>query len=180
MKAIKSFLSRHDTGFCEKDYVHATLACLSMKMCHTVLGGTFDRFHLGHERLIERAVEIGDFVTIGITSDRFSGKDVEPFETRQKAVERYLKSRGCEKYRIVVLNDPFGPTLTDHSMDRLIVSEETYLRALELNRLRTSKGLKELEIIRMPMVGAEDGRPISSSRIRQGEINRTGCLIKKG
>ncbi|MFV2040405.1 MAG: phosphopantetheine adenylyltransferase [Candidatus Hydrothermarchaeales archaeon] len=147
---------------------------------HVALGGTFDRFHRGHEMLIEKAVELGDFVTIGITTDRFSGKDVEPFETRKNAVEEYLNRSKNKGYRIAVLEDPFGPAVSDDTMDALVISEETFARGVELNSLRRKRGLPELELVKLPMVNAEDGRPISSSRIRQGEIDRTGCLIKKG
>ncbi len=147
---------------------------------HVALGGTFDRFHLGHERLIERAVEIGDFVTLGITTNRFSGKYVEPFETRKNAVEEYLNRLKYRGYGIVVLEDPFGPAASDDTMDMLIISEETFDRGVELNSLRRKRGLKELELVKLPMVSAEDGRPFSSSRIRHGEIDRMGRLIKKG
>jgi pantetheine-phosphate adenylyltransferase len=143
---------------------------------HVALGGTFDHFHKGHEVLIKKAVEIGNYVTVGVTSDRFAGRESEPYEVRKTAVERNLGRLGCKGYSLVSLEDTFGPATTDESMDALVVSEETYGRAVELNRIRKEDGLEELEIIRIPMLHAEDGGSLSSSRIRQGEIDRKGRL----
>ena len=36
------------------------------KVC---LGGTFDRIHIGHEKLLKMAFEVGEEVIIGLTSD---------------------------------------------------------------------------------------------------------------
>jgi len=160
--------------------MNVKLIVMPMKFGYVALGGTFDWFHIGHETLIEKAVEIGRWVTIGITSDRFSGKDVEPFNMRKKAVTDFLRKIDYNNYQIVVLEDPFGPAASDSSMEALVVSDETYGRAVELNTIRSEKGLNKLEIIRLPMLAAEDGQPISSSRIRNGEIDRIGRLIKKG
>jgi phosphopantetheine adenylyltransferase len=37
--------------------------------------------------------------------------------------------------------------------------------------------MKELEIIRIPMLHAEDGGPLSASRIRNEEIDRNGRIL---
>jgi pantetheine-phosphate adenylyltransferase len=95
---------------------------------------------------------------------------------RKTVVERFLDGLGSERYSMVKLEDPFGPAATDESMDVLLVSEETFIRAVELNRTRRESELEELEIIKIPMLHAEDGGPLSSSRIRRGEIDREGRL----
>lgn len=150
-----------------------------MRYGHAVVGGTFDHFHRGHMALIKRAVELGDFITVGITSNRFAGRSVEPYEVRKAAVEGFVKTLGCGGYSVVKLEDPFGPAANDPSMEALVVSDETFERALELNRIRRKGGLEELEIIKVPMIYAEDGGPLSSSRIRKGEIDREGRVVKK-
>ncbi|MBI5019169.1 DUF359 domain-containing protein, partial [Candidatus Gottesmanbacteria bacterium] len=46
-----------------------------------------------------------------------------------------------------------------------------------LNALRVSRGLHPLTLIVVPMVIAEDYRPISASRVAAGEIDRVGKLL---
>jgi pantetheine-phosphate adenylyltransferase len=69
--------------------------------------------------------------------------------------------------------------LEDAELEAIVVSPETRQRAEELNKLRTSKGLAALHIIEIPFVLAEDGTPISSIRIRYGEIDVHGKLLKR-
>jgi pantetheine-phosphate adenylyltransferase len=45
--------------------------------------------------------------------------------------------------------------------------------------MRVRRGLKPVEIISVELVKAEDGSPVSSTRIRAGEIDRTGKLVRK-
>ena len=62
----------------------------------------------------------------------------------------------------------------DESLNAIIVSEETEKVAIELNINRKLKGLRELEIVVVPLVLADDGIRISSTRIRNKEINIKG------
>ena len=64
--------------------------------------------------------------------------------------------------------------ISEEELEAIVVSEETLYRALEINRIRVEKGLRPLVIVVVPMVLAYDGKPISSSRIRRGEINEEG------
>ncbi|MEM1550680.1 MAG: hypothetical protein QXR13_01955, partial [Candidatus Bathyarchaeia archaeon] len=58
-------------------------------------------------------------------------------------------------------------------------SRETEARAEEINVLRRKRGLRPVEIIVIDMVLAEDQIPISTTRIKRGEINHEGRLTKK-
>lgn len=53
--------------------------------------GTFDLFHLGHLRILERAKSYGDFLIVAVSTDEFNavkGKEcVYPFEHRARIVE---------------------------------------------------------------------------------------------
>ncbi len=83
-----------------------------------------------------------------------------------------------DKYEVTRLNDPYGPTL-EEDFDYIIVSPETYPVALKINSIRKEKGKKPLEIVYVEYVMAEDGIPISSTRISKGEIDRHGRLKKE-
>jgi len=58
--------------------------------------GTFDLFHLGHLRILERAKSYGDYLIVAVSSDEFNavkGKEcVYPYEHRARIVEaiRYV------------------------------------------------------------------------------------------
>jgi len=145
------------------------------------VGGTFDRFHKGHRRLLDEAFRVGNTVMIGVTSDEFAsakGDDIEPCSVRMKNLEEYLSDKDTE-YHIMRLEDPYGTTVTDERFDAIVVSRETEPVAHEINEIRKRKGFRELDIITIDMVPADDGIPISSTRIRRGEIDRMGHLLER-
>jgi len=143
------------------------------------VGGTFDRLHEGHQRLLNKAFELSDRVLIGVTSDEFArskGK-IEPCNRRMSNLKKKLLKYG-DKYSVSRLDDSYGPTIAEEDIEALVVSEETEPTAQEINNIRTNKGMKPLDIITIGMVLAEDGKPISSTRIRKGEIDVTGAVLK--
>jgi len=143
------------------------------------VGGTFDKFHQGHRMLIEKAFEIGEEVLIGVTSDEFGGMkgQIEPCSVRMSNLNDLLSDKSG--YLIARLEEPYGPTVDDKSMDAIVVSPETEATALEINKIRQRKGMKPLDVIIIEMVLAEDGQPISSTRIRKGEIEPDGTVVHK-
>lgn len=149
---------------------------MSFKYKSVALGGTFDLLHIGHKALIKKAFEVGEFVTIGITTDKFGKNTFNNQNLRLKNLKAFLKGK---KYRIIWLDDIFGNTLKDASLEVLVVSPETKPSAQIINRERRKKGLKVLDIIVQPFIKDELGKIISSSRIRQGEINPEGISYKQ-
>ncbi|MFX1519202.1 MAG: phosphopantetheine adenylyltransferase [Promethearchaeota archaeon] len=149
------------------------------------LGGTFDRLHKGHKALLQKAFEIGEHVLIGITSEEMlSGKDnakkIQPYTQRVKNMENHLKTNGLlQRAKIVKLSDRYGPAITMPEMEAIIVTEETRPTAEEINNIRKANRLVPLAIISVPRVLADDGLPISSSRIRAGIIDKNGEVPKK-
>lgn len=143
------------------------------------VGGTFDKFHEGHRLLIEKAFQIADNVLIGVTSDEFGGVkgEIEPCNVRMSNLNQLLEEHS--NYIISRLDDPYGVTIGDESVDAIVVSPETEPTAFKINQIRLEKGMKPLDIITISMVLADDGKPISSTRIRRGEIDQVGTLIKK-
>ena len=145
----------------------------------TIVGGTFDNFHNGHEAILKVAFDVSDFVTIGISSDEFARRfrtdEVEPYEVRSDNVKNFCKKFGKE-FEIVEINDFYGPSTVNKDFNCIAASEETSLRAKEINAVRAKKGLPEMTIVVVPFALAKNGKPISSYRIRNGEINRNGSI----
>jgi pantetheine-phosphate adenylyltransferase len=149
-------------------------------------GGTFDELHAGHRVLLARAFSLGRSVVIGVSSDNFvavrKGKSRlrHRFEIRVERLVRFIHEElGDVNFEIQELNDDYGPTCSDRNIQALIVSEETETKGHEINKIRSSKGFDPLVIVTVTMQKAEDGRPLSSSRIRIGEIDRNGRVLKQ-
>lgn len=148
------------------------------------VAGTFDILHLGHKALLSKAFEIGEKVIIGICSDKMvksmkKPHPVNPYRVRKEKLLEFLKNLGyMDRVRIIQINDPYGPAITDKEMEAIVVSEQTEHRAHEINKIRKEKGLHPLKIFSIKMVKAENGGILSSTRIRMGEIDSEGRLIK--
>lgn len=148
-----------------------------------VCGGTFDLLHKGHKAFIKQILDISDKVLLGLTSDLYvqsfkSGNEIENFEARKNAVEQFLDSIGVKtRVEIVPINNAYEPYLESSIQYRAIaVTPQTQHSALDINAKRKKNFVPELEIVIIPMELAEDGKLISSTRIRNGEINRDGRL----
>ena len=146
------------------------------KVC---LGGTFDRIHVGHERLLKTAFEVGEEVIIGLTSDTKARKGrgnekLSSFKNRYTNLETFLIKKFDNNFSIVKLNDDWGPGALDEDLDAIIVSEETEKVASELNKKRALEGLNPLDIVTVSLILDKKGEKISSTRIRNSEIDREG------
>ena len=149
------------------------------------MGGTFDEIHIGHLSLFSKAFEVSDKVIIGVTSDEFASKargknnHNHNYNQRVANVKKIIEKRfGFNNYQITKLDDEYGPTPLSADVDALVASSETANKGVEINKMRWKNGLKPLNIILVDMMKAEDGNPISSSRIRAGEIDASGKLLK--
>lgn len=142
-------------------------------------GGTFDHLHRGHEELLSKSFDAGEKVVVGVTSDPFAlreGKSPDqPFAERVARLREYLDSRHPgREYEITKLEDYFGPGIASAEVEAIVVSRETASRVPIANKLRAAKGFPPLQVIIVDFVLGEDGKPISSTRIRRGEIDDQG------
>jgi pantetheine-phosphate adenylyltransferase len=147
-------------------------------------GGTFDELHKGHRALLAKAFEIGERVQIGLCSDDFVKKlgkphITAPYDQRLAELKTFLRTNGLsERAEVFPLDDPFGITLSNGGIKALVVSKETEPTALQINKKRKEAGLLELQIVTISMVPSENHFPISTTRIRCGEIDREGHLLR--
>jgi len=148
------------------------------------LGGTFDRFHIGHEHFIKFADQFGKHLHIGITHPKLTQNKphaqlIEPYETRKRAVVKFCKSQQISA-SITQLEDIYGPTVDEKSkIKALVVTEDTVGGATKINQTRQAMDMYQLPVQVCPLLRDETGQIISSDRIRAGEINRAGRVYQQ-
>ena len=145
------------------------------------MGGTFDIIHKGHIKLLSSAFAISSKVIIGLTSDEFAkrkGKSLlNQYEKRFANLENLIKTNFAEQsYQISKLDDDFGPAVLEEGVEALVVSDETGYQGDALNKLRAKKNLRPVQVVVVPMVLAQDGDRISTTRIKNSEIDTEGNL----
>lgn len=149
---------------------------------HVVLGGTFDHLHNGHKTLLQKALSLGRRVTVGVTTDSYVVEkeyvlSLKSHADRAHELHEYLKN--IDKHHavtIIPLSDIYGTTLTDRSIDAIVVSEETKPGAEKINAKRKEQGWKELPIEVCELMKDSSGTVLSSSRIRAGKVARDGFV----
>ena len=148
-------------------------------------GGTFDVIHVGHLALLSKAFEVGKKVIIGVSSDAFvsiakaNNKLNHNYEERVSNLKEKIEEKfGNVTYEITKLDDVYGPTVIYGHVQAIVSSTETAVNGHLINEIRSRNGLQPLNIISVNMIRAEDGYPISSTRIRNGEIDSSGKLLK--
>lgn len=131
------------------------------------MGGTFDVLHKGHEALLKKAFSLGE-VTIGLTSDkmarRFKKRKVNEFSGRKREIEKLIKREKWGKFRIIKIEDKFGPTLGEE-FSYIVLSPETYPTAVLINKKRKQLKKKPIKIIKIKFVLDKDKKPISATKI---------------
>ncbi|HLE46030.1 MAG TPA: inosine/xanthosine triphosphatase [Thermoplasmata archaeon] len=143
-------------------------------------GGTFDLLHAGHEALLEGAFALGGEVFIGLTTDAMALRtrpEVNPYETRKRNLEAWLKKRGHRAAEIGPIEDEYGPAVSG-PFDAITVSADRENVARALNEERVRRGLPPLAVHVVPMILAQGDAPIASRRIRAREIDRAGKLLR--
>jgi nicotinamide-nucleotide adenylyltransferase len=149
-----------------------------------IVGGTFDHFHTGHAALLTKAFEVGRKVTIGIATEelyknKFLSATIESFVVRKKSVSEFLKKKGwLSRAKIISFSHFTGGADKEKNINAIVVSKETYQNALKINELRKKNRFPELKIIMINDVLSEDGKLISSERIRAGEMDRNGNIYQ--
>ncbi len=145
------------------------------------MGGTFDIIHDGHMALLDKSFSISSKVIIGLSSDQLAAKRgknlINNYSKRLSSLNDVIeRDFPNSSYKISELENDFGPAVIEGSVQALVVSEETSSKGVDLNKLRKEKNLSPVEIIVVPMILAKDGKAISSTRIKNSEIDSSGNL----
>ena len=150
------------------------------------VGGTFDELHKGHKTLLLKAFEVGEHVIVGMSTDQFVRQMGKPqrtasYKQRLKELGDFLDKHGLlQRAEVVPISDAYGGLLLSNDpIEALIVSRETEPTAAKINEKRREIGLTPLQIIVIDMIPSENHSPISTTRIRRGEIDREGHLLKR-
>ena len=145
------------------------------------MGGTFDVVHIGHMALLDKAFSISSKVIIGLSSDQLAkkmGKNLTNDYIKRLSLLKSVieKNFPNSSYEISKLENDFGPAVIEGSVKALVVSEETSGKGIRLNELRAERNLSPVRIVVVPMVLAKDGKAISTTRIKNFEIDDSGNL----
>ena len=133
------------------------------------LGGTFDIIHKGHMALLTKAFSISSHVIIGLAGDELVAKKgkkiINNYSKRLESLTSTIQQNfPNSSYTISKLENDFGPAAIEGKVDALVVSEETSNKGDILNKLRQKRNLPLVDVVIVPMVLAEDGSRISTTK----------------
>ncbi len=145
------------------------------------IGGSFDYLHKGHRVFLLQACKAGKRVLIGLTSDKYlfnklqNNSQFQNFQTRKKEIVRFLHiHKRIDRAKIFQIDDVYGGLDKTETVEAIVVTPESISGARLINKKRKENNVKPLEMISVPLVLAQDQKPISSTRVRMGEIDREG------
>jgi pantetheine-phosphate adenylyltransferase len=143
------------------------------RRCECVcLGGTFDRIHPGHRLLLSAAALLAmQRLVIGLsrkTSRKAHSEMIESFAVRAAHVVQLIYEINPNLVIVIEpLDDRVGPAGVVPRIDLLLLSEETVEGGVEVNAVRTSRGLDPVHTAAIPTIILASGERLSSSHLRE-------------
>ena len=147
---------------------------------NAILGGTFDHFHKGHMHFLDEAFRESKSITIGLTTtrllkDKILSNSIQEFRMREYSLNKFLHDRGYfKRAKIVPLTDKYGNSLVERKIDVIFITKVGYSNDKIINKERELLKFHRIRIVKVPLTKGSDGKVISSTRIRIGEIDRGG------
>ena len=81
-------------------------------MTKVITYGTYDLFHYGHENLLKRAKEFGDYLIVGVTSDSFD-RERGKLNVQQSLIERIEAVKATELADEIIVEEYIGQKIDD-------------------------------------------------------------------
>ena len=139
------------------------------------MGGTFDHLHEGHKLLLKTALSVSETIEIGLTTQKLLENKqytlkLEDYTTRESNIREFIGSfTDLKRISIVEIKnwEDMNKYAQDPEYEGLVVSQETYNNALNLNNNREEKGLDPLILIVIPLIKDKNNKKISSTAIRE-------------
>ena len=141
---------------------------------HVCLGGTFDRIHLGHKILLtQAALRCKSKLTVGVTDQAMLQSKklselIQPVEIRMQKVQEFLDQIRANENFVTAISDPFGPAITDESIECIVASQETKRGCDKINQIRAEKNFKPLDVFLIDLVqdSAHELTQLEETKIR--------------
>lgn len=124
----------------------------------------------------------GGRLIVGVSSARLlqhkkHAEQLESLDRRIAGVRSFLELvRPTVRHEVVPIEDVYGPTATDGTIQALVVSDETVAGGESINKLRREKELPELEVWVIKLV-ADDG---TVGEAKEGEAGEVSAASKMG
>lgn len=138
-------------------------------MIKVITYGTYDLFHYGHQRLLERAKELGDYLIVGVTADDFD-KQRGKINVQQSLIERIESVRATGLADEIIIEEYEGQKIDDikrYNVDIFTVGSDWVGKFDYLNEL-------------CKVVYLDRTKGVSSSDIRSEKRNVKLGLIGNG
>ena len=137
-------------------------------MIKVITYGTYDLFHYGHQRLLERAKALGDYLIVGVTADDFD-KNRGKINVQQSLMERIESVRATGLADEIIIEEYEGQKIDDikrYDIDIFTVGSDwkgyfdylnEYCHVVYLERTKgiSSTQIRNINNLRLGIVGNE-------------------------